>query len=90
MTPDIVQRTLVSFQKRTAAVTPRVGGWLFRIAANLCNFSKGPVKRHGTQLSSVGTSNRRRSMPFAETHVMEERKRFKEAHSSVRSSSIRD
>ena len=51
----------------------------------------GPVKRHGTHLSkgtwvTVGTSNRRRSMPFAETHVMEEKKRFiEEAHRSVRS-----
>ena len=61
---DIVQKTLVSgFQKLNRCRDPeRVGGWLFRIAANLCkDFLKSPrrgdLSLEGASATVVGPSS---------------------------------
>ena len=84
---DIVQKTLVSgFQKLNRCRDPeRVGGWLFRIAANLCkDFLKSPRR---ADLSLEGASaklalaleRRKGSMPDSDLEREELKERVKQA-----------
>ena len=82
---DIVQRTLVSgFQKLNRCRDPeRVGGWLFRIAANLCkDFLKSPRR---ADLTIEGASDKlalaleRRQGPDADLEREELRERVQRA-----------
>ena len=78
---DIVQRTLVSgFQKLNRCRDPeRVGGWLFRIAANLCkDFLKSP-RRGDLSLEGASATVIDRSSPDADLEREEMKERVRQA-----------
>ena len=78
---DIVQKTLVSgFQKLNRCRDPeRVGGWLFRIAANLCkDFLKSP-RRADLSLEGASATVVDRSRPDADLEREELKERVKQA-----------
>ncbi len=78
---DIVQRTLVSgFQKLNRCRDPeRVGGWLFRIAANLCkDFLKSP-RRGDLSLEGASATVIDRSSPDADLERKELKERVQQA-----------
>ena len=78
---DIVQRTLVSgFQKLNRCRDPeRVGGWLFRIAANLCkDFLKSP-RRADLSLEEGSATVIDRSRPDADLEREELKERVQQA-----------
>ena len=78
---DIVQRTLVSrFQKLNRCRDPeRVGGWLFRIAANLCkDFLKSP-RRADVSLDGASATVIDRSRPDADLERGELKERVRQA-----------
>jgi RNA polymerase sigma-70 factor, ECF subfamily len=78
---DIVQKTLVSgFQKLNRCRDPeRVGGWLFRIAANLCkDFLKSP-RRADVSIEGASTTVIDRSSPDAHMEREELRERVQQA-----------
>lgn len=78
---DIVQKALVSgFQKLNRCRDPeRVGGWLFRIAANLCkDFLKSP-RRDDLSLEGASASVIDRSSPDVDLERTEMKERVQEA-----------
>ena len=78
---DIVQKTLVSgFQKLNRCRDPeRVGGWLFRIAANLCkDFLKSP-RRADLSLEGASATVIDRSRPDADLEREELKERVQQA-----------
>ena len=78
---DIVQRTLVSgFQKLNRFRDPdRVGGWLFRITANLCkDFLKSP-RRGDLSLEGASATVIDRSSPDADLEREELKERVRQA-----------
>ncbi|MCH7892088.1 MAG: RNA polymerase sigma factor [Gemmatimonadetes bacterium] len=78
---DIVQKTLVSgFQKLNRCRDPeRVGGWLFRIAANLCkDFLKSP-RRADLSIEGASATVIDPSRPDADLEREELRERVQQA-----------
>ena len=78
---DIVQKTLVSgFQKLNRCRDPeRVGGWLFRIAANLCkDFLKSP-RRDDLSLDGASATVIDRSSPDDDLEREELKERVRQA-----------
>ncbi len=78
---DIVQKTLVSgFQKLNRCRDPeRVGGWLFRIAANLCkDFLKSP-RRDDLSLDGASATVIDRSSPDDDLEREELKERVQQA-----------
>ena len=78
---DIVQKTLVSgFQKLNRCRDPeRVGGWLFRIAANLCkDFLKSP-RRDDLSLDAASATVIDRSSPDDDLEREELKERVQQA-----------
>jgi RNA polymerase sigma-70 factor (ECF subfamily) len=78
---DIVQKTLVSgFQKLNRCRDPqRVGGWLFRMAANLCkDYLKSP-RRADLSLEGASMTVVDRAMPDADLEREELKERVQQA-----------